>query len=176
MLLYNDCTYSRVINRIPLFNGIYIMSEGMKYPASRDVDKSDLPTSDSITKKAKQYKMEKILMGQFGIEETADLVIAVAAFANATGEALEDGVITLSDLPLLLDPAVKLPAAFSGISEVPKELGELDEAEKNELLVLVAGELDFSENTEEVVTRALIIISDIKDLIDYIKLLNPPKV
>lgn len=146
----------------------------MKTPKLKGFDKSGLPTPESITNKAKNYKMEKIVMGQFGIEETADVVVAIASFANATSSALEDGKIGLTDLPLLLNVAMKLPAAFTGISQVPKELGELDAEEKNQLLVLVKEELDFEGDIEEVVTRALIIIGDIKDLIDFISSMKDP--
>ena len=59
---------------------------------------------------------------------------------------------------------------------MPKELGELDEAEKNELLVLVQEELEFQGDVEDVVTKALIIISDIKDLVDLIGSLQEPTV
>ncbi len=148
----------------------------MKTPEPKGIDKSKDRTFDDLTNEAKNYKMEKVIMGQFGIEETKDVVLAVTAFANAVSSALEDDKISLGDLPLLIGVATKLPSAISGISEVPKELNELDEAEKNELLVLVQEELDFQGDVEEVVTKALIIISDIKDLVDLIGSLQEPTV
>ena len=148
----------------------------MKTPKPKGFDNSEMRTEEDLINRAKNYKMEKIIMGQYGIEQTADLVIAIAAFANAGASALEDDKITLSDLPLLLSPAMKLPAALSGISEVPRELGELDEEEKNQLLVLVSEELDFKGSIEDVVTKALIIIADIKDLIDFIGSLSNEEV
>jgi len=123
----------------------------------------DQKTSDDLTNEAKNYKMEKIIMGQFSIDDTKDVVVAIAAFANAINSALEDGKITIT-----LTPAIKLPAAVTGIANVPAELDELDDTEKNELLALVQDELDFDANTEEIVTRALIIITDIKSLVDFI--------
>lgn len=121
---------------------------------------------------SKLNKMEKIVMGSIGIKETADVVVAIIAFVNAGSEALEDGKITISDLPLILNPAMKLPAMFAGIGQVPAELNELDDVEKNELLVLVKEELDFSDDVEDIVIKALIIIGDIKNLIDMLNALK----
>jgi len=146
----------------------------MKTPKAKGLD--GIRTEEDLINRAKNYKMERIVMGQFGIEQTADCVVAIASLSNAISAALEDGKINISDLPLLLSPAMKMPAAFSGISEVPKELNELDPEEKNQLLVLVSEELDFPEDIEEVVTKALIIISDIKDLVDLISSLKEPGV
>jgi hypothetical protein len=70
----------------------------------------------------------------YGIKETKDLFAAIRAFKEVIKQAKEnDGVINFSDwvlLPALFGP---LQAAVSGGQEIPKELGDLDQAEIEEL-------------------------------------------
>lgn len=138
-------------------------------PSAKGIDSTE---KESLINRAKNYKMEKIVMGTIGVEQTKDAIVAIAAFVNAMSYALEDGKITLTDLPLLLNPAMKLPAALTGIGEIPNELSELDDNEMNELLVVVATELDLSVGIEELVTRSLIILNDIKKLVEFFQGLN----
>ena len=75
-----------------------------------------------------------------GIEETKDVVKAGIGMgiAFADGIGLDDiGVITL------------LPAALSGIADVPAELADLDAAEARELHQFVVDEFDLDDNDVE---------------------------
>lgn len=115
--------------------------------------------------------MEKKQM--YGIEETKDVVKFLCKSTNAVVESLkDDGKITIGDFPKFGGVAMSLFPAFSGINEVPNELAELSEDEVTELIALVKNELDLDGNVEEVISKALKIAVDIKDLIDLVKQLK----
>lgn len=120
--------------------------------------------------KLKKYPTIKPELNMYGIEETKDAIKAICGIGNAVSAALaDDGKITFSDYPKFIGPIIKLPAAISGIAEVPKELSELTEQEKQELIDLVEGELEVGEKAEEVTVKILNIIYEIKALLDFLK-------
>lgn len=118
----------------------------------------------------KQYPTIKPELNMYGIEETKDAVIAICGLGNAVAASLaDDGKITLSDYPKFIGPVISLPAAITGIGEVPKELNDLTAEEKAELIELVKEKLDVGERAEEVTVKILNIIYEIKAFIDFIK-------
>ena len=89
-------------------------------------------------------------MAKKGIEQTKDLVLEAVALGNAIGGALEDKKIGFADIGAFIDPLTKLPAALAGISEVPAELADLDEDEKQELLEAVKDQFDLDDDKAEI--------------------------
>lgn len=136
---------------------------------------AEIIPGETIVEKINQGKL-KITMEtkqMYGIEETKDVVKFLCKTTNAVLESLkDDGKITIGDFPKFGSVALTLFPAFSGINEVPKELAELSEDEVTELVALVKDELDLDENVEEVISKALTIAAEIKDLIDLVKQLK----
>jgi hypothetical protein len=82
-----------------------------------------------------------------GIEELKDVVFS----GLKIGEALSDG-IQVTDVAAL----VSLPEAISGISDVPAEIADLDEAEAEELKRFVKDNFDIPDDSiEEFVEKAV---------------------
>ena len=109
------------------------------------------------------------MSGKKGIQETKDLVVFLVTFANALDQALENGWQWLSDLIGLIPAGIKLPAAVTGIEQVPAELDDLDEDERKELMDVVAG-LEFnSEMTEIITERAIATALSLASLIEAIR-------
>lgn len=128
-------------------------------------------TIEKINQGKLKITMEKKQM--YGIEETKDVVKFLCKATNAVIESLkDDGKITVGDFPKFGGVAMSLFPAFSGINEVPKELAELSEDEVTELITLVKDELQLDENVEEVISKALNVAAEIKDLVDLVKQLK----
>ena len=84
-----------------------------------------------------------------GIEDLKDVVKA----GLSLGQALSDG-IQISDLGALMD----VPDAIVGISNVPAEIADLDEAEKEELQQFVKANFDIADdNMEEIIEEAVVL-------------------
>ena len=139
----------------------------------------DVPSGKEMEEKIKeQIKNETLIKyptikperNMYGIEETKDAVKAICALGNAVSASLaDDGKITFGDYPKFIVPVISLPAAISGIGEVPKELADLTEEEKLELIALVQDELEVGDRAEEVTVRILNIIYQIKAFVDFVK-------
>jgi len=88
-----------------------------------------------------------------GIEELKDVVKS----GLDIGQALSDGV-QIGDLTALLS----LPAAITGISDVPAEIEDMDADEKVELFEFVQANFDIpNDRLEEVIEKAIIVVLDI---------------
>jgi hypothetical protein len=139
------------------------------------------PTADEMKEKIKEQVKNEPTINHititkpelnmiYGIEELKDCVKAICGLGNGISAALaDDGKITIGDYYKFIGPLIKLPAAITGISEVPKELADLTEQEKDEIIELVKNELEVGERAEEVATRILSIIYEIKSFVDFIK-------
>ena len=94
---------------------------------------------------APQHKPKKVkTMGEkYGIKETSDLVVFIAAAVSAALVASKDG-ITFGDIMVLVPLMDEGAKAFSGIGEVPKELTDLTAEEMAELSMLVTSKLTFA--------------------------------
>lgn len=139
-----------------------------------DVESKGLETIPS-KKKENNLEMEKVKMPSkpripYGIEETIDVVEFLTSSANAVQEAMsDDGKITLKDYPKFFTPVTKIFPALTGIGQVPKELGDLQPEEKEQLVELIKNELGLSGDVEAIVAKALDIAYEIKQLADLIK-------
>jgi hypothetical protein len=74
------------------------------------------------------------MAGKYGVEETKDLFELGFAVALAVKAANADGKINLFDLPQAIPLLSKVSAAVEDFSQVPSELGEIDEADAKALL------------------------------------------
>jgi hypothetical protein len=140
----------------------------------------ETPTADEMKEKLKaeakakagtlkQYPTIKPELNMYSIEETKDAVKAICAIGNGVAAALaDDGKITIGDFPKFIGPLMKLPAAITGIGEVPKELNDLTAEEKDEIIQIVKDELEVELKAEEITTRILNIIYEIKSFIDFL--------
>lgn len=122
-----------------------------------------------------EFQMSDVILPEkpgitFGIEETKDVVAAGVALANSIIAALEDGKISLADIPVFFNPVLKLPAALSGIDKVPAELGDIDAEELNELKAIVKDQLSVSdEKAAEIIDASIAVLYDIYLLIKKIQ-------
>ena len=83
------------------------------------------------------------------IIQTRELVHFVIQFGNALGASLEDGKVGMSDLGHFFGAMTSAAAAFSNMQEIPKELKDLDAAEKMELLLMIEEEFDIPQDELE---------------------------
>ena len=77
--------------------------------------------------------------GQYSVKETKELLDLVFVSGIAFKNAKADGSIGLEDAGQLMPVFLAAGPAVTGLDLVPKELGELDEADANEI-VLYAGQ------------------------------------
>jgi len=91
-----------------------------------------------------------------GIKETKELVKFIVRLAEALDKSMVDKKIDFMDAGNLISALMASVEAFNGINEVPKELGDLDEFEIQDLYAYAKTELQLShENTEEIVEAAV---------------------
>lgn len=103
---------------------------------------------------------------EFGIQETKDVLSFALTFGNSLGAALKDGKISLAELPGFLPAVVKLPAAISGIQEIPSEISHLSDEEKAELFEFVKDEFDIeNDKIEGAVLDGLKLVSGLYDYV-----------
>jgi len=90
-----------------------------------------------------------------GIKETKELLGFLLGLSNALGESLEDGKVTLIDIASLATPLLDAPEALTGLTEIPSELSDLDDAEREEILAYAKEEFSIPETcVEEIVECA----------------------
>jgi len=99
---------------------------------------------------------------QTGIEETKQVVSFGTALTNALIRAFEDGKLSLTDLPLLMSPFMRLFPAISGINLIPNEIEDLSDAELEELKNQVTEELELNDaQASLIVEYSLQVIHDV---------------
>lgn len=111
-----------------------------------------------------------------GIKETQELIKFAAELGNAAGLILQDDRFSWEEVIQLVPALIALPAAISGITEVPGELAELDETEKTALAQYLADEFDIpQEELEQAVEDHLKTALDIWMLINRYYLNREPE-
>lgn len=78
--------------------------------------------------------------GAYGIKETADVVKMAAAVVRAAEAALADGTLGVEDIIHLVPALGTFGPAIDGIALVPKEIGELDDADKQTIKDVINAE------------------------------------
>jgi len=109
------------------------------------------------------------------INEVEDLAVGLSALANNIVDSLEDDKISIGDLPRFIGTIPKLFSAVKGIDEVPAQLADMTEEEKQQVIEAVQDELDLDEDVEAIVTRALSIGAEINKLVKAIAKLKAKK-
>jgi len=101
------------------------------------------------------------------IEELKDVIAVAARIGNATGKVLEDDHFDWSELVEFVPALIALPEAVSGISQVPLELLDLDEAERAELKDYLASEFNIpQENLETAIEDHARVIIELWNLVN----------
>ena len=110
------------------------------------------------------------MAGEYGIQETKEVVGFIVELGNGIGKAREDGDWSASDLVYFMDALLAVPAAFQGIDKVPMEVKDLDEAEMKELSDYVVEEFDIPQDKiEEVIEDAIHIAWKVWELVKKIR-------
>lgn len=103
------------------------------------------------------------------MKELKELVIAVCKLSNVVVASLEDGKISISDLPALVVVFPTLITGIVGVNYIPAEFSTMNEADKAELVQAVKTELNLQENVELIVERALNTVWELLQLIELLK-------
>lgn len=102
-----------------------------------------------------------------GVKETQELIKFAAELDNAAGLIMQDDRFSWDEIIQLVPALIALPAAISGITEVPGEMGDLDQTEKTALAQYLADEFDIpQEQLEEAVEDHLKTALDIWMLVN----------
>jgi len=119
--------------------------------------------------------MKKTFLGEkkmsdekYGIKETLDAVEFVVELANAVDKAGQDGFQIIDGIHLV--PALtKLPAAITGGNEIPAEIDDLNDIERQQLIDKIV-ELDFvDDRAEKIAEKALATVLALGELLAAIK-------
>jgi hypothetical protein len=112
---------------------------------------------------------------KLGIKETKEMVAFIVALANSLGQSLEDGELGVTDILNFLEPLSLSGEAISGSTEVAKELVDLDESEKAEILSYIKETFSIPEkNVEDIVECSLNVIGELHTLILKVKNILKP--
>jgi hypothetical protein len=189
LFFYREYLLRILLPKLWLRIQLFFIVKRLRYMKSKDnvINFDDIPapkppvtpTADEMKEKIKeqvknepliQYPTIKPELNMYGIEELKDAVKAVCSLGNAIAASLaDDGKITLGDATKFIGVVIQLPAAISGIGEVPKELADLTEQEKLEIITIVEDTLDVGDRAEEVTVRILNILYELKAFVDFIK-------
>jgi hypothetical protein len=83
----------------------------------------------------------KAMAGQYGLKETKEVLDFISAGVAAGVAIGADGKVDVQDLGQLLTVIPSVGPAFDSIALVPKEVGELDDADALELIAYVGAKL-----------------------------------
>lgn len=105
-----------------------------------------------------------------GIKETKEMLMFLIGMAEAVDKSDADGKIGLDDAGHLFAALPLALAAFGGISEIPKELADMDAAERAELVKMIDDELQLGHaKTEMAVKKGLTVAMELYGLIQLVK-------
>lgn len=83
-------------------------------------------------------------------KDTIELIDGIFDLVDATDASLkDDGKITVTDAPKFFGFVMKLPAAVGGIQNVPRELSDLDDETREEVVSYFAKRFDLDNDTLE---------------------------
>lgn len=106
----------------------------------------------------------------YGLKETKELVSFGISVGHAIDLSLEDGKIGLDDAIHFYKAVLAAGDAFKDVKMVPKELGDMDAAERSELLSYVQENFDVSnDKLEAVVEGALGLALQVYNFVELIK-------
>ena len=111
--------------------------ERAKVDANKLMEERHKKRVQEILKKPKGNKMN------VGIKETKEVLNFIVSLANASTKMMDDGKISLMELPMFISPITKLPSALEGLSSVPTEVIDLNERKNKSLLLLFKKNLNY---------------------------------
>ncbi len=101
------------------------------------------------------------------ISATKEMIGFILNIGNALGSSLEDGKITVGDLPSFISPLLNAGSAFAHASEIPLEMFDLDDEERDELLAYAKDTFSIpQEEVEELVDCAFDIMVQLHILVE----------
>lgn len=104
------------------------------------------------------------------IKETKELLQLVFGLVKAVESSMADGKLGLDDAGELLKLFPLVGPALENVSEVPKELKDLDEAEAAELLSWAKAQFDLVDDAlESKIEKGLAIAYAIADILELFK-------
>ncbi len=83
------------------------------------------------------------------MKETKDLVILTARLGNGISLALKDGKFDVSDIAHFGPVAAAIPAALAGMTDIPAELTNALDADREELVDIFCTEFSISSEAAE---------------------------
>lgn len=103
---------------------------------------------------------------QYGIKETEEMFDAVIAGKKAYELSIaDDGKVTFpGDILNFIDALTKIPTAFNGANKIPKELGDLDQVEIEQLAAKF-GDVVYDERYQRVFYGLAIAGDAIKEIV-----------
>lgn len=136
-------------------------------------DKVTKKTSKKVAKKVVK-KAEAPVVESKGIKETKEVLQLVFALMKTFKAAkADDGNINMADVKHLVALFPNLSPAVEGITEVPAEIKDLNEAEAKELLTFAAAHLGQlageEEELVEKIEKGLVVAIALVDLIKVLK-------
>ena len=127
-----------------------------------------------LKSEAKKYKMKKVGISMAGIQETEELLVALAKVASALKESFDDdGKLTISDATHFVTVIFPLIQGLGGINEVPAELADLDEVEKGTLVQAIKDNLILAENDEQAVEDGLAVLFALHKFLKTVGVIKP---
>lgn len=91
-----------------------------------------------------------------GIQNTKEMLKFIVTLGMSVDKALEDGKVSVLDLPLIMAPMSAAPAAFGDMALIPKEVSDLSAEEKAELVSYFETEFDIKDDkAEHMIEKAL---------------------
>ena len=109
----------------------------------------------------------------YGVKESKELLKFSISIGEAIDLSLDNGKIGLEDAMNFYNAVLAAGPAFDNISTVAKELSDLDEGEREELLAYAKDEFDISnDKIEAVVEEALATAMQVYKLVETVRLMK----
>lgn len=113
--------------------------------------------------------MEKEKNKLHSITQTKELLDFVFALVTGIDKAMSDGKFDYNDIITIIPAFMKAGLAIKGIDQVPKELGDLDKEEIEELKAFIHDKFDIAnDKLEFVIKKAFDVIFIISQLLQDI--------
>ncbi len=109
---------------------------------------------------------KQVKINEYGIKETSEMFGAVVSVKKAYETSVADNgkVDFPNDVLNFIDPLTKLPTAINGASLIPKELGDLNQTEIEELAEMF-GEVVYDERYQRAFYGLVIAGDAIKEIV-----------
>lgn len=100
---------------------------------------------------------------KYGVEALQECIISVVKVGNKLNEILDDGKVSLFESVSLVPALIPLKESISNGKKIKQEFIDMSEVERDQLILVVKGELDLSGEAKEWVDWALDVLDTIGD-------------